>query len=184
MLFSSFLPASVTDPDFSRLALLDAILLDFQIAFPDLHFELRLDRKVINAQAILLDDRRCVLIYGGLALHPSLAEASLTFALLHEAGHHLATGPRLPFNVSLECDCAADHWATTEGAETLRRVSGRQLQIAAALQQLDCLMSEPGDVSNFSEDSSMCWNRRWSDRKQGISAGCSPTKCELMRPVL
>jgi hypothetical protein len=184
MLFSSFLP-SVSQPDSVRLALLDAILLDCKKAFPDLHFELRLDRKVVNAQAILLDEKRCVLIYGGLALHPSLAEASLTFAFLHEAGHHLATGPRSPFNVTLKCDCAADRWATTEGAETLRRVSGRQLEIAVALQELDCLISELGDVPDSSEEfPSTCWNGQWSQRKQGIAAsvGRLLTRCELMRP--
>src|SRR5438045_4633221 len=128
MLFSDFLP-SVARPDVSRLALLDAILTDFQQAFPDLHFELRLDRRIINAQAIVLDEKPSILIYGGLGLHPSLAEASLTFVFLHEAGHHLGTGPRLPFNVTLACDCIADHWATGQGAELLLRKSGRQLQI-------------------------------------------------------
>jgi hypothetical protein len=99
MLFGHFLPE--VHPKSERLALLDMILFDFRTAFPELHFELRLDRRVINAQAILLDGKRCVLIYGGLGLHPKLAENSLTFVFLHETGHHLAAGPRLPFNLSL-----------------------------------------------------------------------------------
>ena len=95
MLFGDFLPEVHAKAE--RLALLDTMLVDFRTAFQDLHFELRLDRKVVNAQAILLYGKRCVLIYGGLALHPRLAENSLTFVFLHEAGHHLARGPRLPF---------------------------------------------------------------------------------------
>ena len=185
MLFSSFLP-SVNEPDPLRLALLDAILHDCKKAFPDLHFELRLDRKIINAQAILLEERRCALIDGGVGLHPTLGEHSLTFAFLHEAGHHPASGPRSPFNVTLKCDCAADRWATTEGADILHRMSGRRLQIAVALRELDCLMRELGELSNYSDERpSTCWNGQWSQRKQAIAAslGRMLTNCELMRPV-
>src|ERR1700694_1862932 len=135
MLFGDFLPEVHPKPE--RLALLDTILLDFRTAFPELHFELRLDRRVINAQAILLDGKRCVLIYGGLGLHPRLAENSLTFVFLHEAGHHLAVGPRLPFNLSLACDCVSDHWAAGEGAERLHRKSGRRFQIRTTINELE-----------------------------------------------
>jgi hypothetical protein len=183
MLFGNFLP-SVTRPDSSRIDLLNAILLDFQSAFPDLHFELRLDRRVINAQAIVLIEKRCVLIYGGLALHPSLAEASLTFVFLHEAGHHLASGPRSPFNVTLRCDCAADLWATGAGAETLAQKTGRQLQLDQALPELDRLMKDLQNTSHSSQDCfSSCWNRRWSHRKDMIGACLArlPTNCELLR---
>jgi hypothetical protein len=185
MLFSDFLP-SVTCPDTSRLALLNAILFDVQTAFPDLCFELRLDRRVINAQAILLDEKRCVLIYGGLALHPSLAEASLTFVFLHEAGHHMGMGPRLPFNLSLACDCVADHWAAGEGAEILYRNSGRQLEIGEALNELESLMSDRRESGlHHSEKISNCWNRSWSQRKGALRALLLPNdSCELMLDVV
>jgi hypothetical protein len=128
MLFSDFLPANeLLDP--RRPELLDAILADFRKAFPHLRFELRLDRRVINAQAIILEGKRCVLIYGGLGLNPKLGENSLTLVFLHEVGHHLAEGARLPFDSSLACDCVSDCWAAREGANILYQKSGRQFQI-------------------------------------------------------
>jgi hypothetical protein len=182
MLFSNFLPS--LNPDPLRLALLDEILLDFQMAFPDLHFELRLDRRVINAQAILLKGRRCVLVYGGLGLHPKLGEDSLTFVFLHEAGHHLALGPRLPSNASLACDCAADHWAIKEGATLLQESSGRQLQTERALSELDSLLSARQELAfPYDNRTTTCWNGSWLARKhalEGALGSSSRVSCELM----
>jgi hypothetical protein len=170
MLFGDFLPEVHPKPE--RLALLDTILLDFRTAFPELHFELRLDRRVINAQAILLDGKRCVLIYGGLALHPSLAENSLTFVFLHEAGHHLAVGPRLPFNLSLACDCVADNWAAGEGSEILHQRSGRRIEIVKAVNELEYLMNDAqgSELHHLEEHISKCRNRKWALRKIGLEA--------------
>ena len=81
--------------------------------FPDLTFQVLLDSSMINAMALRLHDKRNVTICGGLALHPRLATNSLTFILLHETGHHLAEGCRLPRDPALACECAADHWAAT-----------------------------------------------------------------------
>jgi hypothetical protein len=182
MLFSNFLP-SVDDPDPLRLALIDAILLDCKKAFPDLHFELRLDRRIINAQSILLDEKRCVLIYGGIGLHPALGEEGLTFVFLHEAGHHLAPGPRLPFNLCLACDCVADRWATGEGAEILERNSGRRLKIDKALTELDRLMNDAPDQLHQSREISNCWNLTWAKRRDALRTAPSllpHERCELM----
>jgi hypothetical protein len=186
MLFSDFMSREI-QPKAERLALLDTMLADFQRAFPSLHFELRLDRKVINAQAILLDGKRCVLIYGGLALHPRLAENSLTFVFLHEAGHHLAVGPRLPFNLSLACDCVADHWAAGEGSEILHRMSGRRLQIGKALDELEYLMNagQESELHHPEDQISNCRNHKWALRKMGLETPqvqFSIRTCELMRP--
>jgi hypothetical protein len=184
MLFGDFIPELHPKPE--RLALLDTMLVDFRIAFPDLHFELRLNRRVVNAQAILLDGKRFVLIYGGLGLHPRLAENSLTFVFLHEAGHHLAAGPRLPFNLSLACDCVADNWAAGEGSEILHRKSGRRLQIGKALNELEPLMNagqEP-ELHLAEERISKCRNHKWALRKNGLEAPRAQSSiltCELMR---
>ena len=183
MLFSNFSALDSRSAG-ERIAVLHAIYADFQIAFPNLHFELRLDCRVINAQAIVLDGKPSVLVYGGLALHPALAEPSLTFVFLHEAGHHLGTGPRSPYNVTLACDCIADQWATTQGAQTLLRDTGRRLQIEQALDELHCLMNELEDA-NSSYSHSMpvtCWNRCWSRRRQALGASLTrlPERCELL----
>jgi hypothetical protein len=185
MLFSRFLP-SVDDPDPVRLALIDAILLDFRKAFPELTFELRLDRNVINAQAILLNGKRCVLIYGGLALHQRLAESSLVFVVLHEVGHHLAIGPRLPFNVSLACDCVADSWAAGEGALILHRKSDRRLQIHEAVDELDHFMnSEHQEFCTAEMDMPKCRYDRWALRKNGLEVlqpHASIRTCQFLKP--
>ena len=49
----------------SRESLLESLLNDFRKAFPDLSFELQLDFTIINAQALKLQDRLIVMIYGG-----------------------------------------------------------------------------------------------------------------------
>jgi hypothetical protein len=171
MLFSDFLPQG-EKPEPERFALIDKMLVDFSEAFPDLHFELRLDRKVINAQAILLRGRRCVLIYGGIALHPKLGEQSLTFVFLHEAGHHLGVGPRLLFDPSLACDCVADSWAAQEGAEILFQITGRRLQIEMAVSELDLLMPAERDHQLLPVEmrASSCWNGKWAQRRTALKA--------------
>jgi hypothetical protein len=187
MLFSDFLPANERlDP--GRPELLDAILADFRRAFPDLHFELRLDRKVINAQAIVIEAKRCVLIYGGLGLNPKLGEDSLTFVFLHEVGHHLADGPRMPFDLLLACDCVSDCWAAGEGADILQQRSGRQFQIEKAISELNSLLSPPRVPALLHLESRAgtgCWNRQWCERRNALQARRlfhSDGVCTLMEP--
>lgn len=180
MLFAGFL-SSVDKPDPGRIALLDAILFDVKKAFSELKFELRLDRRVINAQAILLSGKRSVLIYGGLALHPRMAEDSLIFVFLHEAGHHLALGPRLPFNPSLACDCVADAWAAGEGSEILHQASGRRLQISKAIDELEFFISAGArDFCSPEAVGQKCRNNRWQLRKSGVELDWAPS-CEFTR---
>jgi hypothetical protein len=182
MLFADFLPS--VDPNPERLSLIETMLSDFRTAFPDLRFEPRLDRRVVNAQAILLDGERCVLIYGGLGLHPALREASLAFVFLHEAGHHLAVGPRSPSNLSLACECVADSWAVGEGADILRRKSGRQLHIRKALNELEKLVNDrqQPELQPPKERNPNCWNHNWQQRRNALesSVALSPNRiCEL-----
>jgi hypothetical protein len=187
MLFSDFLPGNERlDP--GRPGLLDAIVADFRNAFPNLHFELRLDRKVINAQAIVIEEKRCVLIYGGLGLNPKLGEDSLTFVFLHEVGHHLADGPRMPFDLSLACECVSDCWATRDGAAILQQRSGRQFQIGKAISELNSLLSSPR-VPAFPHSETRaaigCWNRQWCERRNALQARplfLSDAVCTLMEP--
>ena len=67
---------------------------------------------------------RIVRLYGGLALHPKVNDDALIFALLHETGHLLASGRRFASDPMLACDCEADKWAISEGAEILHRRVG------------------------------------------------------------
>jgi hypothetical protein len=166
---------SLQSSNAARQKLLEKIVADFQIAFPDLKFELRLKCRVINAQAISLGDQRCVLIYGGLALHPKLGEDSLTFILLHEAGHHLAVGSRLMLYTPLYCECASDYWATTVGADSLRRRSGRHFRMECAVRELNELMAGRQNLwYDQSDVRSYCWNYHWSMRKRALLTAKRP----------
>ena len=49
----------------NRESMLEMLLNDFRKAFPDLTFELQLDFTIINAQAMTLQNRPTVTIYGG-----------------------------------------------------------------------------------------------------------------------
>ena len=163
--------------DANRQTLLDNLLSDFRKAFPDLIFELQVNFSMINAQAFVLGDKRVVALYGGLALHPKLGAESLTFIILHEAGHHLAKGCRSRRDRSLACECASDHWAITVGTDTLLEKSDRRLRLRAAVDELDQIMSPrqaPKDRYTKKASTSGCWAKGWSLRRRALFAGAQP----------
>jgi hypothetical protein len=156
-----------------RESLLEILLNDFRKAFPELTFELQLNFKIINAQALKLQDRLIVSIYGGLALHPRLGAESLTLIFLHEVGHHLAEGCRSRRDPSLACECASDYWAVTVGTDKLLQKSGRHLQLRVALRELNEIMSprQPSkDRYTTRTSTSGCWARGWPLRKRALLA--------------
>jgi hypothetical protein len=161
----------------NRQILLDTLLGDFRKAFPDLTFELQPDFAIINAQALKLEDKRIVAIYGGLALHPRLGAESLTFIILHEAGHHLAQGCRSRHDRSLACECASDYWAVTAGTDILLQKSGRRLQMGAAIEELNQVMSprqpSKGKYTKGASPSD-CWVRGWSSRSRALFERARP----------
>lgn len=168
--------------------MLDQILEDFRRTFPDLNFDLRPEFRIINAQAITLAQERCVILYGGLAYHPWLDENSLTFVLLHETGHHLAEGRKLPFYSNLACECSADHWAGTKGAELLLKKSGRRLTLRLAVEELGRILevqeqlAEPHYKKYKKLPLSSCWNCDWFRRKNAIlqqKAQPEDTNCDI-----
>ena len=155
----------------NRESILEMLLNDFRKAFPDLTFELQLDFTIVNAQAMKLQDKPTVTIYGGLALHPRLGAESLTFILLHEVGHHLAEGCRSGRDPSLACECASDYWAVTVGTDTLLQKSGRHLRMRAALEELNQVMipRQPSKGRYTKRTStSGCWARGWFLRSRAL----------------
>jgi hypothetical protein len=158
--------------------LIEALLNDFRTAFPELHFELRLDFAIVNAQAIPLKDQRLVAIYGGLALHPKLGCQALTLVMLHEAGHHLAGGRRSSLNPSLACECNSDHWAITVGKERLLLKSGRRLRLRIALAELNRIMGpRQRSVIKYNQQRSRrdCWAKEWSCRRNALLKCAQPS---------
>jgi hypothetical protein len=134
----------------------------------------------------------------GLALHKAIGQDALIFVLLHEAGHHLAQGPRLPFCSSLACECASDAWAVPEGAVRLSHKAGRTFSMEEAICELGSLM--PARVSGRTHFPSLrvsCWQSKWkakqnARRRIGLSLGeatpialscCKPGPDERRRPA-
>ncbi len=161
------LDASLRCNDEGRHQQLSEILSDFRNAFSQVRYELRLEFRLLNAQAVMLGLEPAVLLYGGLALHPQLGPDALMLALLHETGHHLATGRRLPFSSFLACECISDHWAVTTGASELRAKAGRSFATAQAVSELDCVMTygQPFQCYDTQQGCDCCWHRSWLLRK-------------------
>lgn len=169
MLFCERLPASVLNsvPREQRRRECTKILADFATSFPSVKYRPLLDINLINAQAVTTLAARYVNLYGGLVFHPGIGEQSLLIVLLHETGHHLSPGRRSSINQTLACECEADHWAITEGADLLARQSGRVLQLAVAVQELSCIHSLAQRASQCLAPL-RCWSGDWSARKQAL----------------
>lgn len=151
----------------------------FRVTFQELEFELNADNTMVNAQASTLHGRRCVRIYGGLAFHPLVGRQLLIFILLHETGHHLAHGIRLPWDPRLACECVSDHWAVTQGAAALRASSGTRLVLSSAIRQMDLFFEHQRHLDILAAvDRGECWAFAWSKRKRSLT-----TKQQVRNPV-
>ena len=162
-----------------RQALLDRIMTSFRLTFQELKFELDADNTIINAQALTFHGRRYVRIYGGLAFHPLVGRQLLIFILLHETGHHLAHGNRLPWDPRLACECVSDHWAVTQGAAALRASDGTRLILGSAIRQMDLFFDHQRHLDILSTiDRRECWAFNWSKRKRSLA-----TKQQVGKPL-
>jgi hypothetical protein len=111
-----------------------------------------------------------------LAFLPMVGADALVFTLLHETGHHFAPGRRFASDPMLACDCAADQWAVTKGAEILCQSSGRKLDLVKALDGLDAMISTTPVESEHlttgirtSTIAQCCWALHWPTRKSRLS---------------
>ncbi|UXR65897.1 hypothetical protein EZJ49_06505 [Bdellovibrio bacteriovorus] len=94
---------------------------------PDIIFQGSWTNDTLNAQALRFDQTRVVVVYGGLARHPSMTLDSLTLMICHEVGHHKGGAPYFPDilgNIS---------WASGEGAADYYSVKGCFRQMAQQL---------------------------------------------------
>lgn len=145
--------------------------------FGQIVFVFRPTIPIINAQALFLNGKRSVILFGGLAYNPSTNTDLLTFILLHEIGHHLGGGNRLPWNPFLACECSADRFAVGDGMALVKAVSGAEYSLNTAIQKLQGLITASNDFatgSNFNNsngtDCQGCWATDWRKRKQALSS--------------
>jgi hypothetical protein len=160
-----------------RLVVVDTILRTFSVAFPGLQFELLGQSKIINAQALVSNGQRQIKIYGGLAFHPFAGGNVIGFILLHEVGHHLAEGHRLPGEPSLACECAADHWAVTSGLRILAASGWSNFSLETAMGEFDMILawySQFVDIPAYCNKGTMkddgCWALDWTGRRRNLFA--------------
>jgi len=193
MLFEEQRPAdkSTLSASPERQLLIEELLADFRRAYPIIEFSLVPEFNFLNAQALHFGSRRLVKLYGGLAFHCAIGQDALTFALLHETGHHFATGSRLVLNPRLACECVSDLWALNEGAATLLERTGRSIDIAKALNDLDRAMEQQTGSAQIESPASSgparnCWAMNWEDRKTSIliNRGLGTGACPLAELIL
>jgi hypothetical protein len=171
MLFSDRLYEVNSDLGFqeSRCKLVESLLAGFSSSFPTITFRPELSFRIVNAQAVTTGAGREVKLYGGLAFHPRLNFHSLVLVLLHEVGHHLSTGCRSPFDVTLACECEADHWSVTEGLDALNIAALRPFEIHKAIEQLEHVVSrETSEGDQMEKRRPRCWSARWPARKEAL----------------
>jgi hypothetical protein len=146
------------------------LLCRFSEQFPQLSYELVINPMLVNAQALVIRGQRTVKLYGGLAFHSLIDTDALAFALLHETGHHLASGPRLPWNPFLACECQADVWAREKA---ISGTSGCTLDLPKALADLDAVFEFEANYSQRrtnirSKLSNECWSTDWQKRRKAL----------------
>jgi hypothetical protein len=189
MLFSEQSSTFDLDTSVGRQLLLAELLATFRNTFPEIRYQIFTELNLLNGQALIWRTQRIVRLYGGLALHPAIGRDGLALALLHETGHHMADGTRLPWNPLIACECAADCWAFNLGRKMLTELTGWTVNIPKALDEVsELLVPNQEEISQKTErDSDACWARRWNDRRAAILAGRSTPAyhtCPILDEVL
>jgi hypothetical protein len=117
----------------------EALLKRFRAKFPDLHYDLFWETRLMNAQAFIGPLGRCVRLYGGLARHRSVGIEGLAFALAHETGHHVGGPPYHPCYLSISSEERANEWAAECGLPLVFGDKVGRRYASSGLRQLDKL---------------------------------------------
>jgi hypothetical protein len=156
----------------------------FEASFPPVQYRLLDSVTAINAQASSTNGSCLVDVFGGLAFHPAIGHDGLVFMLLHETGHHLSKGCKLPY-APLACECAADAWAADEGRRNLR-ANGEDYRLPVALQEIEnAVPLQTRGVSSASAPRASCWAMNWRERRQALLEGRTMRlkTCQISRAI-
>jgi hypothetical protein len=176
-------PVEVQDRSAQRLSSLTKLIAIFEASFSSVHYRILESISAVNAQASFANGRHLVDIFGGLAFHPAIRHDGLVFTLLHETGHHLSAGCKLPW-APLACECAADKWATTEGRKALA-ANGGNFRLEAALGQIEqAVGSQAGRILSKAPRTN-CWSMNWPKRKRALLSGRATVlkTCEISSAI-
>jgi hypothetical protein len=160
-------PVEIQDRSAQRLSSLTKLIAVFEASFSSVHYRILESISAVNAQASLANGRPLVDIFGGLAFHPAIRHDGLVFTLLHETGHHLSAGCKLPW-APLACECAADQWAIREGRKALA-ANGGQFRLEAALHQIE--QAAAPETRRKAAAPTSCWSMNWRKRRQALLDG-------------
>jgi hypothetical protein len=160
-------PMQQQDRSRQRLSSLSRLIAIFEASFSSVQYRILEQVSVVNAQASFSNGKHLVDIFGGLAFHPVIRHDGLVFTLLHETGHHLSTGCKLPW-AQLACECAADNWAIREGRRALAANGGR-FRLEAALQQIE--QAAAPETRKKGAAPTSCWSMNWQKRRQALLDG-------------
>ena len=163
-------PVEVQDRSTQRLSSLTKLIAIFEASFSSVHYRILESISAVNAQASFANGRHLVDIFGGLAFHPAIRHDGLVFTLLHETGHHLSAGCKLPW-AQLACECSADRWATTEGRKALA-ANGGNFRLEAALEQIEHAVGKAArKIPSKPAARTSCWSINWPKRKRALLNG-------------
>jgi hypothetical protein len=154
------------DRSSERCALLNRLSEVSREAFPEVEVLIYETSPSFNAQAFSVGGQQIVTLFGGLAFNRCMGKDGLLFTILHEIGHHLASGPRITRTNTLSCDCAADRWAIVEGQGIILS-HGLTLDIKSALREIEAAISELGGASVLTAGR---WCFDWTRRKVTLSS--------------
>lgn len=172
-----------------RLVVVQGLLSKFHRAFPSIRFQLAPNFAAVNGNAAITADKRVVHLFGGLAFHPKVTSQALIFALLHETGHHLAPGHRLPWDPRLACECAADRWAASDGLGLFRTSASGRFHLASALEELELAAGSTNQPPKRKAPAwaGGCWAMCWTERKRCIKSDTASPRlrhCPLAQIML
>jgi hypothetical protein len=176
-------PIERQDRSIGRLTCLTELIEIFEASFSSVHYRVLEQISAVNAQASFANGRHRVDIFGGLAFHPAIRHDGLAFTLLHETGHHLSAGCKLPW-AELACECAADEWAATDGRKALA-ANGATFRLPAALQQIEDAAAPPQQNTAGRPAPTRCWSMDWQKRKRALLDGKAVVlkTCEISRAI-
>ena len=161
--------AGQQDRSRDRHDLLSELVSVFARCFPSIRYRVLGSVNVVNAQASVAQDGWLVDLLGGLVFHRAIGRDGLIWTLLHETGHHLGKGSRLPW-ADLACECTADRWALTRGRKRLR-AEGIEFDLGTALGEIE-RASRPTNARRGSKPAhGLCVATNWRKRKQALIEG-------------
>lgn len=92
-----------------------AVMGKFQLAFPDIEYDIAWTVDLLNGVAWRERAKRHVRLYGGLLRHKLIGLEACAVLFAHETGHHYGGPPRDIDYSWMSCERQADRWAARKG---------------------------------------------------------------------